>query len=54
MEIKNERVLAYQLATELKEDEIEEISGGDGALNPAMKSTRWTGQVHSADVAVDW
>ena len=30
MEINKERVLAYQLATELKQEEIEKVSGGDG------------------------
>lgn len=54
MESKKERVLAYTLAKVIKDEELVEISGGNGRMDPTSRGTYFfTGGHQGSDVVND-
>lgn len=58
MENKKERVLAYRLAKEISNEELEQVSGGIGfkmTTSATFRPTGSTGQMDAfVDISVDW
>ncbi len=51
--MKQERVLAYTLAKEIKKEDLDQVAGGYGTGGPASNYETFGGRDHITDTATD-